>query len=194
MHSIIISTDILIHTMTITTPSYRDRKYEIVPYDPQWILQFEELKTKIQTVFRNAQIEHIGSTAVPGMKGKSCIDILVIVNNLHEVETYVPDMEKMGFLYAGEFVMKDSRLFRIMNGNTILANIHFFPTGHTHNQEMLDLRDYLRSHPEEVIEYSNLKQDLYTKYRDDYASYRKEKDEYVEALNIRVGGFMAQNA
>ncbi len=119
------------------------------------------------------------------MLGKSCIDVLVMVNDLQDVEANIADMENLGFEYAGEFVMKGSRLFRVMKDNTLLANIHFFPVGHPHNKEMLDLRNYLRSHPEEVKAYSELKQELYAKYTNDYASYRKYKDEYMDKLKER---------
>ena len=162
------------------------RKYEVISYDPNWVQRFEELTTKIQEVFGNVQIEHVGSTSVPGMAGKSCIDILVVVNDLQMVEDHIEDIEKLGFLYAGEFVMKDSRLFRKMKDNTLIANIHFFPINHPHVKEMLNLRNYLRSHPEEVKSYSALKQELYTKYQHDYASYRKYKDEYTNKLNDRA--------
>lgn len=158
----------------------------MVSYNPNWTHQFEELKTKIQKLFPNAQIEHIGSTSISGMLGKSCIDVLVIVNNLDDVEMLVGEMERLHFEYSGAFVTKDSRLFRVMKDNTLLANIHFFPVGHPHNKEMLDLRDYLRSHSNEVKAYSQLKQELYFKYPDDYASYRKYKDEYMNKLKERV--------
>jgi GrpB-like predicted nucleotidyltransferase (UPF0157 family) len=172
--------------MTNDKHSYSNRKYEVVPYDLKWAQQFEELKTEIQTVFPHAQIEHIGSTAVVGMVGKSCIDILVIVDNLDVVELHINEMESLHFEYAGAFVTKDSRLFRVMDDNVLLANIHFFPTGHPHNKEMLNMRDYLRSHEDEVRAYSELKENLYLKYPNDYASYRKHKDEYMNNLKERV--------
>lgn len=166
--------------------SYKDRKYEIVPYNPNWVNQFEEYKLKIQKIFPNFQIEHIGSTSVPGMSGKPCIDVLVMVNDLKTVEEHTSDMEQAGFEYGGQFVMENSRLFRVMKDNALLANIHFFPIGHTHNEEMIGLRNYLRSHPEETESYSKIKKELYSKYKDDYASYRKYKDEYMNELKKRV--------
>lgn len=172
---------------------YSNRKYDIVSYDPNWVHQFEELKIKIQEVFGNVRIEHIGSTAVPDMSGKSCIDILVVVNDLQVVEDHISDMGKLGFLYAGEFVMKDSRLFRIMKDDTLLANIHFFLIGHPHNTEMLAMRDYLRSRPDEAMAYSTIKQELQVKYPDDYASYRKEKDEYMNKLKECVKEWALKN-
>ncbi len=172
--------------MTDKKHSYKDRKYDVVPYDPHWPKRFGGIKTKLDVIFGSVQIEHIGSTSVPGMAGKPCIDVLVIVSDLQVVENHVSDMEQAGFEYAGPFVTDDSRLFRIMKDNVLLANIHFFPVGHPHNKEMLDLRNYLQSHPEEVEVYSNLKNDLYSKYQNDYASYRKYKDEYMNDLKKTI--------
>lgn len=167
--------------------SYKNRKYNIVPYDPAWVDSFFVYASKLRKIFGdNIQIEHIGSTSVPSMYGKPCIDVLVIVNDMDIVENHIPDMKNAGFECAGEFVTKNSRLFRVMKDQEILANIHFFPAGHPHNKEMLDLRDYLRKHPKEVEEYSNVKKELYFKYKSDYASYRKCKDEYMKKLKERV--------
>jgi len=120
------------------------------------------------------------------MSGKPCIDLLVLVSDLKYVDDNIKEMEEEGFEYAGEYVMNDSRLFRVSKDNTILANIHFFPSNHPHVTEMINLRNYFRSHPEEVIAYSKIKNDLYIKYPNDYASYRKYKDEYMNNLKTRI--------
>mgnify|MGYP001611918780 FL=1 len=70
--------------------------------------------------------------------------------------------------------------------NTRLCNVHVFPKDHPHVKEMLRLRDYFRSHAEEVEKYAKLKKELATKYPNDYAQYRKLKDEYMEDLKKRV--------
>ena len=170
----------------ITEHPYKDRKYDIIPYNSEWPIRFEKYKSKIKEIFGNVQIEHIGSTSVPGMSGKNCIDVLVIVNDLTNVESHIANMEQDGFEYAGQSVTDQSRLFRIMHQNTLLANIHFFPIGHPHIVEMLELRNYLRLHPEEVQAYSDLKKELYMNYKNDYASYRKYKDEYMSGLKKRA--------
>lgn len=166
--------------------SYKDRKYDIRPYDSSWPAQFEQYASQIRNIFNNVRIEHIGSTSVPNMVGKPCIDILVIINDLQIVEDHIPEMEHAGFEYAGQFVMEGSRLFRVMKNNELLANIHFFLEGHPHNAEMILLRNYLRTHEKEVESYSHIKEELYTKYANDYASYRKFKDEYMNALKHRA--------
>lgn len=168
--------------------SYKDRKYDVVPYDQNWSKEFEVAAAKIKPVFKDdaIDIQHIGSTAVPDMDGKPVIDILVTVNDIAVANSHRAEMEAIGYTYAGEFVLPGSVLFRKMSGTTVLSNVHIFPQQHPHVQEMLQLRDYLRGNPGEVKDYSQLKQKLYAKYKDDYAQYRKYKDEYMETLKQRA--------
>ncbi len=165
---------------------YKDRKYSVETYDPKWPQRFELYANKISKIFGpEVQIEHVGSTSVPDMSGKPCIDVLVIVD-MKTVDSYTSELLAAGFVDAGEFVMKGSHLFRVMNGTEPIVNIHFFPKGHGHTIQMIAVRDYLRSHPEEVSAYSLKKRELYTQYADDYTSYRKYKDEYMKELIKRA--------
>lgn len=166
---------------------YKDRKYDIVAYNPIWKTRFNNEANIIKDIFGNeVRIEHVGSTSIEGMEGKACIDILVILNDLNIVKDHISDMENSDYLYRGSYVSDDSFLFTKVKNNAIETNIHFFPKEHPHIKEMLNLRDYLRNNPKEVIEYSQLKKDLYEKYSNDYGEYRKEKDEYMEKLNNRA--------
>ena len=167
--------------------NYKDRKYTVVSYDLNWQTNFNEEAKAIRKIFGDAiPIEHIGSTSVPGMQGKACIDVLVIPKNLEVVKKHVSEMENAGYTYRGAFVRDDALLFAKIENSTLRANIHFFPEGHSHICEMLILRDYLRSHPKEVAEYSALKEKLYLEYPQDYAEYRKGKDIYMEKLIQRA--------
>ncbi len=165
---------------------YKDRKYEIVSYDPEWPRRFELYADKVRKIFGpEVQIEHIGSTSVPGMSGKPCIDVLVVVD-MKIVESHTQELLAAGFVDAGEFVMKGSHLFRVMNGHEPIVNIHFFPPGHSHVVQMIAVRDFLRSHPEEVTTYSKIKDELFVKFADDYSAYRENKDKYMHELIKRA--------
>jgi GrpB-like predicted nucleotidyltransferase (UPF0157 family) len=166
---------------------YKDRKYNVVNYDINWQKIFTNESEVIRNIFgKDIHIEHIGSTSVIGMEGKPCIDILVIPKNLEIVKEHISDMENVGYTYRGAFVRDDALLFARIEDNALKANIHFYPEGHQQIPEMLAIRDYLRNHPEEVFEYSKLKKNLYEQYPNDYAQYRKAKDEYMEKLIQRV--------
>jgi GrpB-like predicted nucleotidyltransferase (UPF0157 family) len=172
----------------MTKTEYKDRKYHVEPYDPAWPRQFEHDARILREIFGSdaLAIEHIGSTSVPGMDGKPVIDILVIVDDINTVNKHVEAMRAAGYEHLVGYVMPGSVLFRQMKDNVLLSNVHVFKNDHPHVHEMLGLRDYLRMHPETVAEYSNLKKDLFKKYPDDYAMYRKLKDEYMEALKKRA--------
>ena len=166
---------------------YKDRKYNVVAYDTDWQKKFLNEAQTIGKIFgSDVQIEHIGSTSVPGMNGKPCIDILVISKDLKIVKEHISDMENVGYSYRGVFVSKDALLFTKIKNNAVEENVHFLPEGHPHIKEMLSLRDYLRNNPDEVSQYSELKKTLKEKYPNDYAQYRKEKDEYMKNLKDRV--------
>lgn len=165
---------------------YKDRKYSVESYDSKWPARFEMYANKIRKIFGpEVQIEHIGSTSVPGMAGKPCIDVLVTAD-MKTVESHAQELLAAGFVDAGEFVMKGSHLFRVMNGNEPITNIHFFPPGHSHVVQMIAVRDFLRSHPEEVTAYSKIKNELFVNFSDDYSAYRENKDRYMYELIKRA--------
>lgn len=165
---------------------YKTRKYNVTTYDNFWPKKFNEESALIKDIFgQGLRIEHVGSTSVPGMSGKPCIDMLVIVKSLDLAREHIGDIERAGYMYRGAVVTDGSLLFTKMEGQTNLVNIHVFEEGHPHVREMLQLREYLRDNPEEVARYSAFKRELYHKYEEDYAEYHRHKDEYMEKLKIR---------
>jgi len=168
--------------------NYAGRNYVILPYNPKWVKQFTAESKVIRTAFEDPEleIEHIGSTAVPGMSGKPLIDILVIISDIDLVDPHVEAMERAGYTAYGDFLEMKSYLFaREINGQK-LVNVHVFETGHPHIKEMLAVRDFLRNNLDEAKAYSRLKNQLYKQYPTDYAGYREAKDEYVEDLISRL--------
>ena len=70
----------------------------IVPYDPEWSRLFEAERERLLAVFAGASvvIEHVGSTAVPGLAAKPIIDIMVGVRELSHLERAIPALERLG--------------------------------------------------------------------------------------------------
>ena len=75
----------------------------IVEYDPRWSLMFEEEAARVASVLNRdlvVRIDHIGSTAVPGLVAKPIIDLLVSVHSLVEArQVAVSPLEKLGYAY-----------------------------------------------------------------------------------------------
>ena len=132
-------------------------------------------------------MEHIGSTSVSGLAGKPLIDILGVVADISTADNFEEPLKQLGYEFLGQYVMEGSRLFIKEKEGERLVNLHFFEQGHPHIDAMLKLRDYFRTHPAVVAEYSQLKFDLVQKYPEDYGSYRKYKDEWMNALKKKIG-------
>lgn len=167
---------------------YSQRSYIVVPFDPNWPTEFEKIRRIITPVFGNLaeQIEHIGSTAIPGMISKPTIDVLVVIRDVSEVDALNPQMGDLGYRALGEYVAPGGRLFAFEKDGDRLVNIHCFPSSHPKTRGFLSLRDYLRTNPEELKAYAQLKADLFRQYPTDYGMYRKEKDAYVKELSERA--------
>ena len=168
---------------------YKERKYNVVSYDPKWKDMFKKEAQILSFIFGTSAIaiEHIGSTAVPGLAGKPIIDILIIVDDIAIANTINRQMESADYQAFGGYVMPDARLFIKGTDDIRPCNVHVFKKEHPHVKEMLRLRDYFRAHPEAVKEYSRLKLDLFKKYPHDYGQYRKEKDAWMKKIQDRVG-------
>ncbi len=101
----------------------------LVDYDPAWPALFAREATRIYDALgdRALQIEHIGSTSVPGLIAKPIIDILLVVADSADEASYVPALEAAGYvLRIREPEWHEHRLFK---GTEIALNLHVFPVG-----------------------------------------------------------------
>lgn len=148
----------------------------MLPYDPEWPRRFERERLLLEEVFgdREARIEHVGSTAVPGLGAKPVIDILVGLVRLSDAEESSAALAKMGYEYvpAYESQIPDRRYFRKPRSGAREYHLHCVLEGGELWTHHLMFRDYLRAHPESAADYYELKCDLAT---------RCSKEEYVEA-------------
>lgn len=163
---------------------YKSRKYSIEKYNPEWSNQFLNESIKLKNVLDDQiiSIEHIGSTSVPELAGKPTIDILVTTEDIKTADSFQEVLAAIGYKFLGQYVMDGSRLYVKEDDEVRHVNLHFFQKDHAHVTEMINLRDYLQNNPKIVNEYSNLKLKLFSKYPDDYESYRKYKDEWMSKL------------
>jgi GrpB-like predicted nucleotidyltransferase (UPF0157 family) len=136
---------------------------KVVDYDPNWPLMFEREKVKILSVIANkvVAIEHIGSTAVPGLGAKPIIDIMVGVRSLSDAQKCIEPLGTIGYEYISKYevAIPERRYFR--RGPPNLPNRHYHLHMVEYNSDFwkrhLLFRDYLRVHPHAAREYNNLK-------------------------------------
>lgn len=162
--------------------------YDIKNYNKKWPLIFKTESKSIGEVLGDGivNIFHVGSTAVPSMKGKSTIDILVTVDSREKIHNFTDKMIKIGYQCLGAKNGKKSLLFEKWNNGERAFIVHFYEKSNPEVKQILSIRDYLRSNHEEVENYSNFKQQTKTQFPDDYSQYRNAKDEYMKELIKRA--------
>jgi ribonuclease-3 len=126
-----------------------DETVSLAPADPRWSELAAEEAARLRAALPDAEVEHIGSTAVPGLEAKPIIDLLVGVRELAN-GVRLPDYEAMG--EAGVA----GRLYFRRRG-PVSFNAQVVEHGSPLWQDALLLRDYLRAHPQESERYAEQK-------------------------------------
>ncbi len=157
----------------------------IVEYDPRWPVMFQHEAERIGRVLPSdvlLGVEHIGSTAIPGLSAKPVIDILVSVVSPLVIEEVVAGLSTLGYEYQGEreipgwhFFRKGAVKFRRTH------HLHLMEAGHVKGQEALLFRDYLRACPDEAQHYETLKRTLAARFHSDRQAYTDAKSDFIAA-------------
>ncbi|WP_174615933.1 GrpB family protein [Virgibacillus ihumii] len=161
-------------------------KVRLSEYDENWVQMYDDEVQILKGIFGDNVIkfEHFGSTSVPGMKAKPVIDMMCLVKGIKKIDSFNDHMRSLGFDIAGEWGIQGRRLFR-KGGETRTHHIHVYQYGNPQIERHLVLRDYLRTHPDEVERYRSLKEELAQRY-DDTAFYSKAKKPFVKDLELRA--------
>jgi len=156
----------------------------IEPYDPAWPEKFESERKLLEEVLRPwlvGPIEHIGSTAVPGLPAKPVIDICGPVQDL---ESSKPAIEAVASLSYCFFPYRPELMhwFCKPSDQERTHHLHLVPIGAPLWKDRLTFRDYLRDHPEARAEYAELKYRLAEAHRDDREAYTDAKTDFVAKI------------
>ncbi len=157
----------------------------LVDYDPQWPILYEEEKASILGVIGNfvVDIQHIGSTAVPGLGAKPIIDIMVAIRRLALVEKCVQPLQTMGYEYLGEYGIPGRHYFRKPPGDPHSTyHVHMVEREGDFWKRHILFRDFLRVHPEEALRYCQLKRELAAKFASDRDAYNDAKTSFIESV------------
>lgn len=167
------------------------RKVELQSYDPEWLRLFEAETERLTAVFQPnlVAIHHIGSTAVPGIKAKPIIDILVVVRDIEQVDTVNEAMNQLGYIARGENGVDGRRYFRKGSDVYHTHHIHTFQDGHHEIARHLNFRDYLIAHPDVAQAYGRLKEELARKYVSEPPLYTNSKTDFIEDVNEKAAAW-----
>lgn len=165
----------------------------VLPYSPDWPEQFETLHALLRDVFTETDIviEHIGSTAVPGLAAKPVIDIALGAPTLERIEAKIDALAEDGFDYVRKYEreLPMRRYFvRPPMDSLLRVHLHGLVSGDDHWQRHLAFRDALRNDPTMRERYQSLKLLLAERHADDKSAYTEAKAPFIlEVLGRRVG-------
>jgi GrpB-like predicted nucleotidyltransferase (UPF0157 family) len=160
---------------------------EISQYQAGWARRFADLGRSLRATLGDVaiRIDHIGSTAVPGLAAKPIVDIQISVADLEPLEAFRGPLEGLGYVFRADNGERTKRYFREAPG-TPRTHIHVRRSGSWAEQFALLFRDYLRSHPDNATLYEDLKRKLADQYRDDRRAYTEAKASFVWELMQRA--------
>jgi len=157
-----------------------------VDYDPAWTETFQRERVLIAGALAGlaVAIEHVGSTAVPGLAAKPIIDIMVGVEEISIGERCVEPLDEAGYEFRGDAGFRDHFFWR--KGNPRLANIHMVEQDSEFWRDHIAFRDALRTAPDLAREYGVLKRRLAIAFQDNKFGYNRAKEPFIlRALGVR---------
>jgi len=159
----------------------------IVPYDPEWPKRFTRLGMDLRTALGDValRIDHVGSTAVPGLAAKPIIDVQISVASFEPLDAFRIPLERLGFLYRADNPDLTKRYFRELPG-ACRTHIHVRQAGSWSEQFALLFRDYMRAHLEDARRYAELKTRLAQAYRDDRHGYTDAKSAFIWEITCQA--------
>jgi len=166
----------------------------VLDYSPQWAVQFEMLKNIYTTALHNLNIDiqHVGSTSVPGLAAKPIIDIDIIIENDSILKTVISRLKSLGYQHRGDLGIPQREAFKHNSGvhnNEILPthNLYVCIKGCDSLNNHLTFRDYLKQHPNKIAEYSALKKKLAATYPNDIDAYVENKTPFITGILQQAG-------
>ena len=165
-------------------------------YDPNWPTLFEQERTRIKNALGSfaSTIEHMGSTAVPGLPSKPIIDLLIGVPRLEEAkDRFIERIEALGYIYVPAYAswLPGELFFRKGPPGPWTHHVHLMEPSHPRWEALLVFRDYLRTHPEAARAYASLKRALASSSKDDIEAYRTGKGIFVEETTAKARAWRA---
>ncbi|HUB44371.1 MAG TPA: GrpB family protein [Acetobacteraceae bacterium] len=158
-------------------------KVELQPYDPRWPLMAAAEGRFLLAMLQPAgcAVEHVGSTAIPGMPAKPIIDLLPVVTGLGAFDQRSSIVEALGYRAWGEYGLPGRRYFTKDHPITgvRLVQLHCYALGSLEIRRHLAFRDYLRAHADVAGEYAKVKRRCQRAHPDDSHAYGDCKSGWI---------------
>ncbi len=165
--------------------------FRIIAYSEDWPWQFAAIRGQLSVCFDESSIgiEHIGSTAVPGLCAKPVIDVLLGAASLAGIEAAIPRLQAAGYAYVSKYEteLPMRRYFVKPESQMCRVHVHGVREDSRIWNEHLAFRDALRADPCLRDAYAQLKLELARIHADDKAAYTAAKAPFIRQGLAAVG-------
>jgi GrpB-like predicted nucleotidyltransferase (UPF0157 family) len=159
-------------------------RVKIADSEPCWQSAFEQLAAQLRGVLTGlrASVEHVGSTAVPGLAAKPIIDIAIGIRGGAGIDHVIGAVEPLGYIYRGDAGSDGGHLFVLDDQpDHRIAHLHVVSAEDPQWQRYLAFRDLLRQDPLARADYENLKRQLAIQFPEDRKAYTAAKKSFISA-------------
>jgi GrpB-like predicted nucleotidyltransferase (UPF0157 family) len=174
--------DDYLRKVTVGDPQPEYQEVVLEDYNVIWPHWYESAAYRIRRALGDTALEihHVGSTAVRGLAAKPLIDINLVVPDTTDEAAYVPPLEELGYILR--IREPDWYEHRLLRGYDPPVNLHVFPPDCEEVDQMLLLRDWLRTHEEDRDLYANSKRELAAKEWKYVQNYADAKSAVVQEI------------
>ncbi|WP_327002997.1 GrpB family protein [Dactylosporangium sp. NBC_01737] len=153
-------------------------------YDPAWAGRFDAARSALVEAVDVVDIEHVGSTAVPGLAAKPVIDIDLTVADSADETSYVPALLRLGY----RLVLREPwwHGHRMLVSAEEDVHLHVWPPGAPEPVRHRLFRDRLRTHPEDLELYAQAKRRLARDTVDRPGDYSLAKNDVIDAIFAKI--------
>lgn len=157
---------------------------EVVPYNPGWPEAFQVEKRQLWSLLgdRCLDIQHIGSTAIPGMVAKPVLDIGVAVIELNVICICIEEMDGLGYIYFGDQKERGDFFFAKVSAEKETCFVHMVQALDPAWQSYLRFRDYLIENSYDHDRYIKLKIQIAARFIHHRRAYKEAKAEFIHEI------------
>lgn len=158
-------------------------KVQLVPYDPEWAKFYavEEESLKELLGKKCLGVEHIGSTAIPGMEAKPILDLMVAVEAIDDYDWYTDRLKQLGYEFRRDNRSDQEHILYVKGPEENRTHYLKLTTPNSDFwREHVLFRDYLINHAERAAEYQHLKQELLSQHAEDRTLYTEGKANFIK--------------
>jgi len=156
----------------------------VIDYDPTWPQSYQAERALLLSAIGShiTELEHIGSTAIPGLAAKPVIDMMASLAEISQGADLVAALSPLGYRLIETGMRERLFLRKQLPDQAVSYHLHLVTAASwpTRNERLL--RDYLLTHPQAALAYGQLKQRLALEHPHDGAAYTRAKTDLIQAI------------